>query len=74
MFVCVVKCLHPISSSDCKRELSKYPFLAALDIAVDKDWQFPELLLAVATVYRTITNARLQPELTMGCSGHKLVC
>jgi hypothetical protein len=30
--------LHPISSSDCKRELSKYPSLAALDVVVDKDW------------------------------------
>ena len=28
--------LHPISSSDCKRGLSKYPFLVALDIALDK--------------------------------------
>jgi hypothetical protein len=32
------RALHPISSSDCKRELSKYPSLAALDVVVDKDW------------------------------------
>jgi hypothetical protein len=38
----VTMVIHPISSSDCKRELTKYPFLAALDTAVDKDWQFPD--------------------------------
>jgi hypothetical protein len=58
--------LHPITSSDSKPEPSKSHAIAALDVEVDKKWYFPELLLAVVTVYQTIATARLQSVLTMG--------
>ena len=43
-----------------------YPALAAFDIKVGRKSKFPVLLLAIATVSRTIATARLQPELTKG--------
>ena len=43
------------------------PALAAFDIKVDRKSKFPVLLLATATVCRTIANARLRSELTKGC-------
>jgi hypothetical protein len=49
-----------------KPEPSDYPALAAFDIKVDRKSKFQVLLLAIATVCRTIANARLQSELTKG--------
>jgi hypothetical protein len=60
--------LHPISTSDSKPRPSNYPSLAPLHVEVDKQMQFPELLLAVATVYQTIATAHLLSEVEMGCS------
>src|SRR5271170_4199593 len=57
----------PFVRSDRKPEPSYYPALAAFDIKVDRKSRFPVLLLAVATVRRTIANARLRSELTKGC-------
>src|SRR5271156_5012606 len=59
--------IHPFVNSDRKREPSDYPALAAFDIKVDRKSKFPALLLAIATVCRTIANARLRSELTKGC-------
>ena len=42
--------VHPIVSSDCKRELSKRHALPALSVEVDINPYFPELLLAGAAV------------------------
>ncbi len=58
--------LLPIVNSDCKPEPSNYPALATFGVNVDEKPQSLEPLLAVITVYRTITTARLQSELTMG--------
>src|SRR5271168_3970545 len=60
--------IHPFVNSDRKREPSDYPALAAFDIKVDRKSKFPVLLLAIATVCRTIANARLRSELTKGCT------
>jgi hypothetical protein len=60
--------IHPLVSSDRKPEPSYYPALAASDIKVDRKSKSSVLLLAIATVYRTIANARLRLELTKGCS------
>jgi hypothetical protein len=57
----------PFVRSDSKPEPSDYPALAAFDIKVDRKSKFPALLLAIATVRQTITNAPLQSELTKGC-------
>ena len=46
--------LHPFVNSDRKPEPSYYPALAAFDIQVDRKLKFPVLLLAIATVWRTI--------------------
>src|SRR5271170_1624763 len=59
--------IHPFVNSDRKPEPSYYPALAAFDIKVDRKSKFPVLLSAMATVYRTIANARLRSELTKGC-------
>jgi hypothetical protein len=61
-----ISCLHPISISDSKPKPWNYPSLAPLDVEVDKQLQFPELLLAVATVYRTVATAHLLSEVEMG--------
>jgi hypothetical protein len=58
--------IHPFVNSDRKPEPSYYPALAAFDIKVDRKSKFPVLLLAIATVCRTIANARLRSELTKG--------
>jgi hypothetical protein len=60
--------LHPFVRSDSKPEPSDYPALAAFDIKGDRKSKFPVLLLAIATVCRTIANARLQSELIKGVS------
>jgi hypothetical protein len=65
---CQMLCIHPLSVPISKPEPSKSHALAALDVEGDKRLEFPELLLAVATVYRTIATARLQSELTVGCT------
>jgi hypothetical protein len=49
-----VKNVHPFVNSDRKPEPSYYPALAAFDIKVDRKSKFPVLLLAMATVYRTL--------------------
>jgi hypothetical protein len=59
--------ITPQVNSDRKLEPSHYPALAAFDIKVDRKSKFSVLLLAMATVCRTIANARLRPELTQGC-------
>jgi hypothetical protein len=60
--------VHPISTSDSKPKPWKItPSLAPLDVEVDKQLRFPELLLAMATVYQTIGTARLLSEVEMGC-------
>jgi hypothetical protein len=56
----------PMSTPIAKPEPSYYPALAVFDIKVDRKSKFPVLLLAMATVYRTIANARLRSELTKG--------
>jgi hypothetical protein len=58
----------PLVNFDRKPEPSYYPALAAFDIKVDRKLKFPVSLLAIATVCRTIANARLQSELTKGCT------
>jgi hypothetical protein len=58
----------PFVRSDSKPEPSDYPALAAFDTKVDRKSKFPVLLLAIATVCRTIANAHLQSELTKGCT------
>ena len=57
----------PLSDPISKPELGDYPALAAFDIKVDRKSKFPVLPLAIATVCRTIANARLRTELTKGC-------
>jgi hypothetical protein len=64
--------IQPFVRSDRKPEPSCYPALAAFDIKVDRKSRFPVLLLAVATVCRTIANARLRSELTKGCKSHQI--
>jgi hypothetical protein len=41
--------VHPICTPDSKPNPSNYPSLARLDVEVDKQLQFPELLLAVGS-------------------------
>ena len=54
-----------LSNSGRKPEPSyNNPVLAAFDIEVDRKSKFQALLLAIATVCRTIANARLRSELT----------
>src|SRR5271168_4201999 len=59
----------PLSTPIASLNLHITPPLAAFDIKVDRKLKFPVLLLAIATVYRTIANARLRSELTKGCMG-----
>ena len=56
----------PFVNSDRKPEPSYHPALAAFDIKVDRKLKFPVLPLAIATVCRTIANARLHSELIKG--------
>ena len=60
--------MYPFVNSDRKPEPSYYPALAAFDIRVDRKPKLPVLPLAIATVRRTIANARLRTELTKGCT------
>jgi hypothetical protein len=62
--------MHPISTSDSKPRASNYPSLAPLDVDVDKQLQFPELLLAVGNGLPGNCYCTLSMELGVGRGSH----